>query len=225
MQLSWKSISAVLTVISLLVVTGCNRGGDTSQPTASVNGPGTDKGSATLPKSDQDPLHPVLEIVTSKGTFKVRLDAEKAPITVDNFLDYVTHKQYDQTIFHQVRKDYPGLILGGGYGTDFVEKKAKLPIRNEADNGLKNRRGTIAMARQAALQDSATCHFFINVADNDVLDYKDRTPQGYGYCVFGQVTEGLEVAEQISQVAVQDKPNFEHTPVEMVVIKTVRRIK
>ena len=209
---------------------GCQRGGDSTQATASVNGPGgapgTDpSGAAATPKSDQDPLHPVVQVDTTLGTFKVRLDMEKAPLTVDNFLNYVANQYYDQTIFHQVLKEYPSLALGGGYTSDLVEKKPRTPIRNEAHNGLKNHRGTIAMARQADAEDSATSQFFINLSDNEILDFKDRSSQGYGYCVFGNVIEGLDVVQRIGQVPVHDASKLERTPVETIAIKSIRRIK
>ena len=234
MRNSGKSILIGLTAVTFLVVAGCQKGGDGTQPpTASVNGPGSEKGKIGadgLPengpiKSDQDPLHPVVVVETSLGNFTLKLDAEKAPLTTDNFLSYVANHHYDQTIFHQVLKEYPRVILGGAFTADLVEKKARTPIRNEAHNGLKNRRGTIAMARKPDSEDSATCHFFINVADNDVLNYKDRTPQGYGYCVFGEVTEGLETIDRIGQAAVRDADKFERIPVETVLIKSVRRTK
>ena len=170
-------------------------------------------------------MHPQVLIETSLGNFTVRLDMQKAPLTVDNFLAYIASRHYDQTIFHQVAKEYPRVILGGAFTAEMVEKKARTPVRNEADNGLKNRRGTIGMARQADTPDSATCHFYVNLADNKVLDYTDRTPEGYGYCVFGEVTEGLDVAERIGQVPVHDTDKFQHLPAETVAIKSVRRIK
>jgi peptidyl-prolyl cis-trans isomerase B (cyclophilin B) len=168
-----------------------------------------------------------VEIDTSLGKITVRLDGEKAPLTVDNFLTYVGNRHYDHTLFHQVSKEYPKLILGGGYTEERVEKAARIPIRNEAHNGLRNRRGTIAMARRPDDEDSATCHFFINLTDNEVLDYKQRTAQGYGYCVFGEVSgeESLATIDRIGQVATQDTKQFERIPVENVVIRSIRRIK
>ena len=138
----------------------------------------------------------------------MRLDAEKAPLTVENFRNYVARGQYDQTIFHQVLKDPVQIVLGGGYTADLKEKSALTPIRNEAHNGLKNRRGTIAMARRPNNEDSATCQFFINIADNDVLDFKARTPEGYGYCVFGEVTTGMEVLDRIAKTPVHNVDKF-----------------
>jgi peptidyl-prolyl cis-trans isomerase B (cyclophilin B) len=225
-----KSILAFLLTVALLGQTGCQKGGD-SATTAAVNGASSDKAAAktadgsTPAKSDQDPLHPVLLIETSMGGFKVRLDGEKAPLTVDNFLTYVSSQHYDQTIFHQVLKEYPKLALGGAFLPNLTEKKTRTPVRNEAHNGLKNRRGTIGMARRADNPDSATCHFYVNLADNEMLDYKDRTPEGYGYCVFGEVTEGLDVVDKIVQAPVRDTDKFERLPTESIAIKSIRRIR
>jgi cyclophilin family peptidyl-prolyl cis-trans isomerase len=214
----------------LAAVVGCQRGGDANQPAAAVNGPAGAGGPASPaepapPKSDQDPSHPIVQVETTLGTFKIRLDAERAAITVDNFLNYVAAKHYDDTIFHEIRSEYPKLILGGGYAANFTEKKGRTPIRNEAHNGLKNRRYTVAMAHQPDNEDSATCHFFINLSDNTVLDYKDRTPQGYGYCVFGEVVEGVDIVDKIGQAPVHDVGKLERTPVETIAIKSIRRIK
>ena len=228
MRHALKSFLTFFAAISLVAMAGCQRGGDANQPTAAVNGPNGTGGSAdpsATPKSDQDPLHPLVQVETTLGTFKMRLDAEKSPITVDNFLNYVAAKHYDDTIFHEVRSEFPKLILGGGYTPDHVEKKGRTPIRNEAHNGVKNRRGAVAMAHRPDNEDSATCHFFVNLSDNAVLDYKDRTPQGYGYCVFGEVTEGLDVVDRIAQAPVHDAGKLERTPVETIAIKSIRRIK
>jgi cyclophilin family peptidyl-prolyl cis-trans isomerase len=152
---------------------------------------------------------------------------------VGNFLDYVDSGFYDQTIFHQVLKNY--VIIGGGYSSQFIEKQAGTEIRNEAgDRGArKNLRGTIAMARRPNKIDSSTCQFFINVSDNPQLDY--RPPKSgvarvddYGYCVFGKVVEGMEIVDKISGVAVGDKRvgknEFERTPDKPVLITSVRRV-
>ena len=130
---------------------------------------------AAPPKPTADPQHPVVLIETSLGNITVRLDREKALLTVDNFLSYVGASFYDQTIIHQVYKGQG--ILAGGYGTNMLEKPAHTPIRNEADNGLKNRRGTIAMVRLPDAIDSATCQFFINVADNPPSTTKTARPK------------------------------------------------
>ncbi len=213
----------------LLATVGCQRGSNSGQPPAAVPGPngpqaGSDGSAGDSAKSD--PAHPVVVIDTSLGSFTVRLDAERAPLTVENFLRYVASKHYDGTIFHQVQKNYPKVVLGGAFTPDLKERPAcNSPVRNEAHNGVKNRRGTIAMARQPDLADSATAMFFVNLADNEILDYKDRTAEGYGYCVFGEVTEGLDVVESIAQVPVKDTQRLQHTPVDSIVIKSVQRLR
>lgn len=170
-----------------------------------------------------DPLHPMVVIETSLGNITVVLDAEKAPLTVDNFLFYVNAGHYEQTIVHQVYKGQG--MVAGGYDTNYTLKPARTPIRNEAHNGLKNRRGTIAMVRLPDEIDSATSQFFINVADNTALDHRDRTPEGYGYCVFGEVVEGMDVVDRICNTPVHDTATMDQTPVEPIVIKSIRRIR
>ena len=166
---------------------------------------------------------PLVLVETSVGKITLRLDAERAPLTVDNFLSYVDAGHYDRTIIHQVYKGQG--IVAGGYGENLLEKPARTPIRNEAANGLKNRRGTIAMVRLPDGIDSATCQFFINVADNPALDYRDRTPAGYGYCVFGEVVDGMDVVDRINDVPIHDTPDFERTPVEPIMVASMRRIQ
>ena len=162
-------------------------------------------------------------IETSLGSITVRLDAEKAPLTVDNFLSYVEEGHYDQTIFHQVLEGQG--IVGGGFTVDLTEKPTRTAIRNEAHNGLKNLSGTIAMVRQPDRIDSATSQCFFNLADNPELDHQDRTLAGYGYCVFGKVTKGLSVLEKIGQVGVSISDQFEALPVETVMINSIQRIR
>jgi cyclophilin family peptidyl-prolyl cis-trans isomerase len=213
-----------------LAAAGCGSKGDgTASGTASINGE-TDKnqpgkgGPAGTDKPARDLLHPVVVIDTSLGKITLSLDAEKAPLTVKNFVNYANTGFYDQTIFHQVFKGQG--VLGGGYTANLTEKPASSTgIRNEADNGLKNHRGTIAMVRFPDVIDSARSQFFLNVADNEVLDYKDRTPEGYGYCVFGTVTQGQEVLDTIANVPVEDAPKFERKPAQTVLINSVRVIR
>ena len=196
----------------LIGLAGCSRSGDGNsrrRPPSAARRRIPHNGWRPEPaaqKPPSDPQHPVVLIETSLGNITVRLDAEKAPLTVDNFLSYVNAGHYDQTIVHQVYKGQG--FLAGGYGTNLVEKPGRTPIRNEAHNGLKNRRGTIAMVRLPDAIDSATCQFFINVADNPALDYKDRTPEGYGYCVFGKVTDGMDVVDKIGNAQVHDTPRL-----------------
>jgi len=153
---------------------------------------------------------------------KVRLDAEKSPLTVSNFLSYVMASHYDRTIIHQVCKGQG--VLAGGYDENMAERACRTAIYNEARNGLKNRRGTIAMVRQPDSIHSATSQFFINVADNPSLDFRDNTPEGYGYCVFGEVIEGMDVVDRINAVPLHDLDKFERTPVQPIMVKTIQRI-
>jgi len=159
---------------------------------------------------------------TSKGTIEIELDGEKAPISTENFLKYVDGKHYDGTIFHRV---IPGfMVQGGGMDEKMNEKKSGEPIKNEAGNGLKNARGTLAMARTNVV-DSATAQFFINTVDNDFLNHRDTSPRGFGYAVFGKVTKGMDVVDKIAGVKTDTKGMHENVPVEPVVIKSVKRLK
>ena len=172
-----------------------------------------------------DPLHPKVKIETSLGDMIVELDGAKAELTVNHFLtNYVDGGYYTHTIFHQVFKGY--VIVGGSFTPDGKEKPAKFSVRNEAHNGLKNVRGTIALARQPDALDSARAQFFINVADNPALDHKDdnSAAAAYGYCVFGHVVQGLEVVDRIANSPVKDASNFESTPIEPVLIKSIHRV-
>ena len=170
--------------------------------------------------------NPVVVIETSMGTIKVELYEDKAPITVKNFLAYTDDKFFDDTIFHRViGKENKGddfMIQGGGFTADMNQKKTKGQIKNEATNGLKNDRGTLAMARTGVV-DSATAQFFINLKDNDFLNHKDTSTRGFGYCVFGKVTEGMEVVDKIKAVKTTNKGGMDDVPVEAVTIKSVKR--
>jgi cyclophilin family peptidyl-prolyl cis-trans isomerase len=219
--------TAWIVAVSLLALAGCGRSGDGNQSTAAIasgqqGGASAAGGQSPSGTKSSDPLHPVVVIETSLGNLTVKLDAEKAPLTVDNFLTYVAAGQYDQTIIHQIYKGQG--FLAGGYGVNLVEKPGRTPVRNEAHNGLKNRRGTISMVRLPDAIDSATCQFFLNVADNPNLDFKDRTPDKYGYCVFGAVAEGLDVVDKIGSAEVHDTPQLERTPTQAIVVKSIRRI-
>lgn len=162
----------------------------------------------------------VVVMETSKGKMRIELYADKAPGTVKNFLSYVDSGFYNGTIFHRV---IPGfMIQGGGFESGMKEKLALAPIKNEACAVLSNDKGTIAMARTSVV-DSATSQFFINVADNGALNHRDETQQGYGYCVFGKVLEGMNVADEISTVRTQSVGYFDDVPVDDVVIISVKR--
>jgi cyclophilin family peptidyl-prolyl cis-trans isomerase len=164
--------------------------------------------------------NPSVLLSTSLGDITIELDAEKAPVTVANFLSYVDEQFYDGTIFHRVIKGF--MIQGGGFTADMAQKRTKAPIKNEANNGLKNTRGTIAMAR-TSIVDSATAQFFINSVDNDFLNFRAPTPDGYGYAVFGKVTAGLDVGDKISATRTGIAHGMRDVPVQPVVIKSIRR--
>jgi cyclophilin family peptidyl-prolyl cis-trans isomerase len=161
-----------------------------------------------------------VKIVTNMGAITVELDAAKAPKTVENFLSYVKSGFYNGTIFHRV---IPGfMIQGGGFTPDFRQKPTQAPIVNEADNGLGNRRGTIAMARTSD-PDSATAQFFINVADNKFLDYSGPSMQGAGYAVFGHVTSGMNVVDQIVSTPTGAAGPFpQDVPKKTVLIESIK---
>jgi cyclophilin family peptidyl-prolyl cis-trans isomerase len=165
--------------------------------------------------------NPKVLIKTSKGDITVELYQDKAPITVKNFLAYVDKNFYDTTIFHRVMKGF--MIQGGGLTADFHEKGGMAPIKNEAGNGLSNLRGTIAMARTGVV-DSATNQFFINHVDNLSLDHQNNTDDGFGYCVFGKVTAGLDVVDAIAGVPTAMKHGAQDVPRETVTILSVRRV-
>lgn len=155
---------------------------------------------------------------TSVGTITLELDGEKAPETVSNFVKYANDGFYDGTIFHRVIDGF--MIQGGGFTRDMNQKPTRESIRNEAMNGLKNRRGTIAMAR-TMVPDSATSQFFINLVDNDFLDFTAPTAQGYGYAVFGEVTDGMEVVDSIAKVKTGFAGPHQNVPEEAIVIRKV----
>ncbi|UCF30032.1 MAG: peptidyl-prolyl cis-trans isomerase [bacterium] len=163
-----------------------------------------------------------ISIVTNRGTVIAELDSERAPLTVENFLSYVREGHYNGTIFHRVIEGF--MVQGGGFTQEMQMKKTRPPVKNEADNGLRNLRGTLAMARTAVV-DSATSQFFINLVDNGFLDHRDRTPQGYGYAVFGKVVEGMEVVDAIGGVQTATVRGFQDVPVEAVVIEKVTVIE
>ena len=156
--------------------------------------------------------------VKDMGSMTAELYPEKAPITVANFLELVDNHFFEGLIFHRV---IPGfMVQGGGFDTDFVQKPTNKPIKNEAANQLSNKRGTLAMARTQVV-DSATCQFFINLVDNDFLDFKAPIQQYYGYCVFGKVTEGMDVVDKIAQVKTGSRGMHRDVPEENVVILEV----
>ncbi len=165
--------------------------------------------------------NPKVLMKTSKGDITIELDLKKAPITVKNFLAYVDEEHYDGLIFHRVIKGF--MIQGGGYNADFHKKATKPTIKNEAANRLKNKKGTIAMGRLPQIH-SASNQFYINHVNNPGLDHRDNTPEGFGYCVFGKVTKGMDVVDAIANTPVTTKQGFRDVPRETITIISVRRI-
>jgi len=153
-------------------------------------------------------------LTTSLGAIHIELDADRAPLTCENFRQYVRDGFYDGTIFHRVINNF--MIQGGGFEPGMKQKRTRAPIQNEANNGLRNRTGSIAMARTTAPH-SASAQFFINVADNGFLDYPGQ--DGWGYCVFGQVVEGMDVVNQIKSLATGTRHGFQDVPVRDVIIE------
>ena len=164
--------------------------------------------------------NPKIIVKTSKGDIKVELYQDKAPVSVKNILSYIDENFYDGTIFHRVIKGF--MIQGGGLNAEMQGKQTKPPIKNEAANGLKNTKGTLAMARTGVV-DSATCQFFINLVDNAFLDHKDDTPEGFGYAIFGKVVEGMNVVDAISAAPTGTKGAFKDVPRETITITSIRR--
>jgi peptidyl-prolyl cis-trans isomerase A (cyclophilin A) len=160
-------------------------------------------------------------IETNKGNITVELDDEKAPVTVANFLAYVDSGHYKDTVFHRVIRDF--MIQGGNFTVDMAPKKTGEPIKNEAANGLRNQRGTIAMARTSVV-DSATSQFFINLKDNNFLNHKDNSDRGFGYAVFGKVIDGMDVVDRIGTVSTHVYHRVPDVPVDPVIILDVKRV-
>jgi peptidyl-prolyl cis-trans isomerase B (cyclophilin B) len=158
----------------------------------------------------------MVELHTNHGIIKIELNAEKAPKSVENFLNYVKKGHYDNTVFHRVIDGF--MIQGGGFTVGMDQKPTNAAVTNEADNGLKNEKGTLAMARTNDPH-SATAQFFVNVKDNDFLNFSSPTAQGWGYCVFGKVVDGLDVIEAIRKVKTGNKGFHQDVPVEDVVIE------
>ena len=164
----------------------------------------------------------MVKLHTNHGIITIQLNAEKAPITVKNFLDYVNDGFYSGTIFHRVIDSF--MIQGGGFEPGMKQKAVKAPIQNEAANGLKNDNYTVAMARTGDPH-SATAQFFINATDNSFLNYTASNPQGFGYCVFGKVVEGMDVVDKIRKVKTANRGGHENVPLEDVVITKAEAVK
>jgi cyclophilin family peptidyl-prolyl cis-trans isomerase len=168
------------------------------------------------------PGNPVVVVSTSLGDMTLELFKDRAPVSVENFLQYVNEGFYPDTVFHRVKKGF--MIQGGGYTASLAEKPTRPPIQNEATNGLRNARGTLGMARRAALR-SATSQFYINLVDNRMLDHTGYTPDEFGYAVFGRVLSGMDVVDHIADVPTKTTADMEDVPVDPVIIKSVRIVK
>jgi cyclophilin family peptidyl-prolyl cis-trans isomerase len=171
------------------------------------------------PSQPVDPSNPVVVLETTLGDIVIELRKDRAPVSVENFLQYARAGHYDGTIFHRVIAGF--MVQGGGYTQGLEEKPTRPPIRNEATNGLRHLRGTVGMARSAAIR-SAAAEFFINVEDNSQLNHRGILPSDYGYAVFGRVLEGMDVVDKIAAVPVRQEGQHDTVPVVPVVIKKVR---
>ena len=161
--------------------------------------------------------NPVVIMETSMGTIKIELRPDLTPVTVENFLRYVDNGYYDGLIFHRVISGF--MIQGGGFDSDMVQKSTYDPIKNEADTGVSNARGTIAMARTGVV-DSATSQFFINLVNNERLDFQNSSPSGYGYTAFGRVTEGMDVVDKIARAVTGSQRGYQNVPLEPILINS-----
>ena len=163
--------------------------------------------------------NPVVEMITSMGTVRIELYPDKAPKTVENFLQYTKDRFYDGTVFHRV---IPGfMVQGGGFTPEMEQKKTRDPVANEAQNGLKNETGTLAMARTSNPH-SATAQFFINVSNNEFLNFTGPTQQGFGYTVFGRVTQGMDVVNKIVATPTGNRSGHQNVPLKPIVIQSMR---
>jgi len=235
-------ISVAVFSACLVCVGGCSsNSGDGNLPTASISSANdTDpvdssstetvtaqpklSANAATPKLPRKNLYPEVEIKTSVGRIRLKLNAEKAPRTVENFLaNYVDRGFYSGTVVHYVERDY--IMIAGGYTADLKPQATRTPIRNEARSAPKNLRGTIAMSRDPDYADSATSQFFINLADNDSLDYQESEEgANNGYCVFGEVIQGMDLIDQFASVQVHDVDEFPNVPVDAIVIESISRL-
>ncbi len=187
-------------------------------PPVRVPGPAGTQEVHAPPLQAPAPGNPVATVATSLGDIAIELFADHAPVTVDNFLQYVKDGFYGETVFHRVKAGF--MIQGGGFTASLAEKPTRAPIQNEATNGLRNTRGTVAMARMAALR-SATAQFYINVVDNRRLDHTGYGPGEFGYAVFGRVLAGMDVVDRIAAVATRSTAGMDDVPVEPVIIRNV----
>lgn len=221
----WKIVLAA----ALAVACGCSKepASESSQaaPTSATFGGAAPANGLPRPRpaATAELPDPIITMRTSLGDILIRLNQKAAPRTVSNFVDYVVTRHYDGTIFHQVDAGY--VVLGGTYTERLLAKQVRYPIPNESSNGLKNRRGTIAMARKADDPNSATSQFFINLADNAQLDRRGNRPEEAGYCVFGEVIQGLDVLDKIAQLRTASVQGFERMPTQTVVLQSVTVVR
>jgi peptidyl-prolyl cis-trans isomerase A (cyclophilin A) len=204
---------AILFSICLAFGTGFVAQAGTTPPRAVVQAP-----PYQAPAPTPAPGNPVVVVSTSMGEITLELYRDRAPVSVANFLQYVAEGFYEGTIFHRVKPGF--MIQGGGYTDTLVEKTTRAPILNEAPNGLKNARGTLAMARTRALR-SATSQFYINLVHNSMLDHKSYSPEEYGYAVFGRVLAGMDIVDKVAAVPTSPQGEHEDLPTTPVVIKKV----
>jgi peptidyl-prolyl cis-trans isomerase B (cyclophilin B) len=213
MRLSKGLLAAALPILCL-AVSACGAGSESSStPTTADPNPAA----ASTPTTKG--MH-MVTLTTNHGDITIELDADKAPISAENFLQYVDDGHFDGTVFHRV---IPGfMIQGGGFDASMGQKPTRDEIKNEAENGLQNDRGTLAMARTNVV-DSATAQFFINLVDNDFLNHTAPTAQGFGYAVFGRVTAGMDVVDKIAEVPTGNAGGHQNVPSEPVVIEKASR--
>ncbi len=220
---------AILLGCGLATLVGCGQSDSGSTPDAATNtvetsvySPGKTSPSGVAAKKF-DSKYPEVVLETTLGPITLRLDAEKAPLTVGNFLNYVNRGHYNGTIVHEVHKNFIALL--GGYTENLTERTGDFPIRNEAANGLENKRYSVAMARLPHSIDSATTHFFINLADNANLNHSGKAADKFGFCVFGEVIAGREIVDQLNSVNTTAKQDFPALPATTIAVQNVKRIK
>ena len=226
-----KTATSVLNVFSagagllgLMLAASCAPGSNSEAPAsaAPAKAPAAPAVAEPAPPAAPAVKNPEVAIATPFGEIRLELYADKAPGTVSNFLQYAEEHHFDRTVFHRVIAGF--MIQGGGFTADLQEKPTHPPIRNEADNGVPNARGTIAMARTPDPH-SASAQFFINVADNASLNHRGQTMDGWGYCVFGRVTAGMDTVDKIAAVEVADVGPMDHVPKSPVEIRSVTKIE
>ena len=225
-MLSRRSLAALAGALALALAAACGGGGSEPEPAAEESAAPEPAAEESAPSGEaaegaSDIVYPTVEMQTSLGLLTIEVYPDEAPKTVENFLSYVNDGFFDGTIFHRV---VPGFVIqGGGFTPDMTKKETQPPIENEADNGLRNLRGTICMARTNDPH-SATSQFFINTKDNPMLDHQDKI-RNWGYAVFGKVTTGLDVVDAIEAVDTGSRDGYQDVPLEPVVIESARVVR